>query len=167
MAGEDRDDQPLPRQDQEEAMKIRRTAALVALAAFIAASIAAVGPASAAAGSAALKLTKRDYGHWSSPSQSICNWTITGKTSVYRPGSRVSARLVGDDTWSDDLLTGRVAVRNYDGQNFYDWYGIDCSALNEDLLDWDEIYATILVYNSAGTKVEEFTTNMVWLTWWW
>lgn len=148
-------------------MKIPRTAARVAIAALIAASIAATGPANAAAGSAALKLTKRDNSTLGNYSEPTCNWTVTGKTSVYRPGSRVSVRLYGQDTWYDDVLTGRVAVRNYDGQNFYDWYGIDCSTLNEDPYDWDEIYATILVYNSAGTKVEEFKTNLVSLTWWW
>ena len=137
------------------------------MAALIAASIAAAGPANASAGSGTLKLTKRDYGTWDSPSQSICNWTVTGRSSVYRQGGWMNVQLYGDDTWSDDLLSGREAVRNYDGQNFYDWYGISCNKLNEDLYDWDEIYDRIRVYNSAGTKVEEFTTNMVWLTWWW
>jgi hypothetical protein len=153
--------------DQEEAMKIRRTAVLVALAAFIAASIAAAGPANAAAASGSLKLTKREYGTFGNYSPPVCNWTITGVSSVYRPGGRVTARLYGQDTWYDDVLTGRVEVRNYDGRNFYDWYGISCSTLNEDPYDWDEIYATIQVYNSAGTKVEEFKTNLVSLTWWW
>ena len=44
-------------------MKIRRTAVLVAIAALIAASIAAVGPANAAAGSAALKLDETRQQH--------------------------------------------------------------------------------------------------------
>jgi hypothetical protein len=146
-------------------MKIRRNAALVAIA-LIAASIAAAGPANAAAASGSLKLTKRDYGTWDSP-WSTCNWTVTGVSSRYQPGGRVDVRLYGQDTWFHDLLAGPVAVRNYDGRNFYDWYGIDCSRLNEDPYDWDEIYAHIRVYNSAGTKVEEFKTNLVSLTWWW
>jgi hypothetical protein len=147
-------------------MKLRRNAARVAMAALIAAGIAAAGPANASAGSGSLKLTKRDYGTWDNPS-SICNWTVTGLTSVYRQGGWVSAQLYGQDTWSDDVLSGRAAVRNYDGRSFYDWYGISCSQLNEDPYDWDEIYARIRVYNSAGTKVEEFNTNVVSLTWWW
>ena len=148
-------------------MKIRRTAVLVAIAALIAASIAAAGTATAAAASGTLKLTKREYGTWDSSSQPTCNWTVTGVSSVYRQGGRVDVRLYGQDTWFDDLLAGPVAVRNYDGRNFYDWYGVTCSRLNEDPLDGDEIYARIRVYNSAGTKVEEFNTNMVSLTWLW
>ena len=71
---------------------------------------------------------------------------------------RVEVRLWGEDTWSDDLLSGPHR-QAYDFGGFYSVdFCVNRSTLDE---DWgrDELYAGVRVYNSVGRQVESVESN--------
>jgi|tagenome__1003787_1003787.scaffolds.fasta_scaffold20545548_2 hypothetical protein len=135
-------------------MRIRRTAALLA----VATSLLAAGATTA---SAKTTLTIQRVQDPDNPVLLDCLLTVKGDpVKPFQPGGYVDITVFGEDTFSDDRLGGAYRFFNDPHFAISFWMPGGCPALNE---DWgeDEIYVTMGIYDLHRKFVEGLRSNTV------
>jgi hypothetical protein len=79
---------------------------------------------------------------------------VSGTTRYYPDGMRVEVRLWGDDSYSDDFLSGPFISYYEEGSSYFVEFCVNKSTLDEDLGE-DEIYAGVRVYDRATGSLRE------------
>jgi hypothetical protein len=138
-------------------MHIRTT--LAVLAAALAVAGVGAGPASAAGGTATLKL----YSDCVNSYDQHFDYTLIVQGNTTTPfwgATRVEIRLWGDDEWYDDFLGGPY-ISYQDFSNVYYGICVNSGTLDE---DWghDEVYAGVRWYNrTTGKQIASAETNNI------
>jgi hypothetical protein len=129
-------------------MRIARTAALLAATASL------VAASAATASTASLRISRTP--------DNQCRMQVGAiSTKPMAHSGYVDVRIWGDDTYSDDFLTGPVRFSYSGGFANEFWMPGLCSALDE---DWgvDEIYAGMRIYDGVtGKQVDAIESNRV------